>query len=121
MPHITVDYSDALDATFDRRGFALALHALTAKIIDTRVEACMTRFRRVEETVIADGDPQSVVLHIEFAILAGRTPEAKAELSEATVALAHEYTAAATASGLAVRISADIKDLTPAYRKHIGS
>ncbi|TKA10181.1 5-carboxymethyl-2-hydroxymuconate Delta-isomerase [Actinacidiphila oryziradicis] len=119
MPQITVDYSDALDEVFDRRGFALALHPLTAKIIGTTVEACKTRFRRVEEIVIADGEPQHAVLHTEFGILAGRTPEVKAELSEAVVALAREHTVAA-APGLTVHISVDVTDLSPAYRKHVG-
>jgi 5-carboxymethyl-2-hydroxymuconate isomerase len=120
MPQITVDYSDALDAFFDCRGFALALHPLTADIIGTTVEACKTRFRRAEETVIADGEPGHALLHIEFAILAGRTPEAKAELSEAVVALGRELTAAGAASGLTVHVSVDVTDLTPAYRKHVG-
>jgi hypothetical protein len=44
----------------------------------------------------------------------------KAELSEAVVALAREHTVAA-APGLTVHISVDVTDLTPAYRKHVGS
>ena len=116
MPHITVDYSDALTGAFDRQGFALALHPLVAKIATTTVEACKTRFRRVDEAVIADGSPGQALIHIEMALLAGRTPETKAELTAAVLDLARRHTAAP--AGLAVSTSVDVSDLSPAYVRH---
>jgi 5-carboxymethyl-2-hydroxymuconate isomerase len=111
MPHITVEYTQALDGTFDRRGFARALHPLTAKIIDTRVEACKTRFWRIaeEDVYVGDGEPGHPFIHIELAVLSGRTSEVKAELSEAVLALARNHTA--DVSGLTVHISVDVTDL----------
>lgn len=117
MPHTTVDYSESLTETFDRRGFALALHPLVATVISTQTAGCRTYFRRIEEAVIADGGPEQAVIRIEVAILSGRAPEVKAELSEAVLELARKHTAAAP--GLIVQTSVEITDLDrTSYRNH---
>jgi 5-carboxymethyl-2-hydroxymuconate isomerase len=113
MPHITVDYSNTISESFDRRAFAEALNHLTAKVIDTRVDRCKTRLRRIEEAVLGDGAPGHAMIYIELAILSGRTAESKAELTEAVLALAREHTA--SVPGLTVGISAYVTDLDPAW------
>ena len=118
MPHIAVDYDHSLHATFDRRRFALALHALAAETVDgITVESCKTRFRCVEETVIADGEPGQALIHIEFAILPGRTTETKSALSRAVLDLVRRHTA--SVPGLVVHASVDVCDLGRAYTKHV--
>ncbi|WP_377271722.1 5-carboxymethyl-2-hydroxymuconate Delta-isomerase [Peterkaempfera sp. SMS 1(5)a] len=114
MPQITVDYSDQLADVLDRRAFALELHPLTAGIISTGVDRCKTRFRRVE-TVVADGAPGHAVVHVEVAILAGRTAETVKELSRAVLELLDKHTASAT--GMVVHTSVEVRDLTAAYSK----
>lgn len=122
MPHITVDYSAPLAATFDRREFGPELHAVIEKTIDTTVAGCTTRFRRVEESVIADGAGSAAhtdMVHIEVAILSGRTPEAKAELTEMVMELAKARIPALT--GRRLHISVHVTDLDrDAYLAHKG-
>lgn len=74
MPQISVDYSERLADSFDRRGFGLALNRLAVKLIDATPEACKVRFRRVEEPVVvgADSDTYALVF-VEFQIFPGRT------------------------------------------------
>ncbi|UQX04408.1 isomerase [Streptomyces sp. RerS4] len=119
MPQITVDYSTSLAEAFDRRAFAAALHRLTAEAVDTPLDTCKTRFRRIarEETYVADGAPEHAVVHVDVALLPGRTPEVKARLSEAVLELLRAHTASA---GLTVHASVDVPDLGAAYRKHVG-
>ncbi|MFJ5221167.1 5-carboxymethyl-2-hydroxymuconate Delta-isomerase [Streptomyces sp. NPDC088354] len=118
MPHITVDYSAELADAFDRRAFALALHPLIAKIVDTKAEACKTRFRRVEEAVIADGGAEHAMVYAQIAVMAGRSPQVKAELSEAVLELVAAHLA--PTPRLRVQSAVDISELDPAwYRKHI--
>jgi 5-carboxymethyl-2-hydroxymuconate isomerase len=117
MPHSTVDYSDALTEAFDRQAFALALHPLVADIATTKVDACKTRFRRVDEAVIADGSPGHALIHIELALLPGRTPETKSALTAAVLDLVRRHTAATP--GLSVATSVDVSDLGPAYVRHL--
>ncbi|TJZ54484.1 isomerase [Streptomyces piniterrae] len=119
MPHITIDYDKPLDDVLDRRRFALELHSLAAKTVDgITVESCKTRFRRVDETVIANGEHGQALIHIDFAILPGRTTEAKAALSRAVLELVRTHTA--DVPDTVVHASVDVIDLGPVYTKHVG-
>ncbi|GAA0687285.1 hypothetical protein GCM10010193_46540 [Kitasatospora atroaurantiaca] len=111
MPQIIVDHSDGLD--FDRRAFAGELHALIAKTIDAPVSDCKTRFRRIEESFIADGDPAQAMVHLQIRMLDGRSTEAKAGLSEQALALLQEHV-----TGDRLHLAVEIVDMDRAtYRK----
>ncbi|MGW4700081.1 5-carboxymethyl-2-hydroxymuconate Delta-isomerase [Streptomyces sp. NPDC004285] len=109
MPQITVDYS----APLDRRGFARALHPLVVETVDATLDACKTRFREVEELVVGDGATDDVIVHVEIALLAGRTDEAKARLADAVLDLLPAHLKATEG----VRLSVEIRDLDGSYRK----
>ncbi|KQX53245.1 MULTISPECIES: hypothetical protein [unclassified Streptomyces] len=109
MPQITVDYS----APLDRRGFALALHPLLVESVGTTLDACKTRFREVEETVVGDGGTDDALVHVEIALLYGRTDDAKARLSKAVLNLLPRHLE--TTDG--VHLSVEIRDLESSYRK----
>jgi 5-carboxymethyl-2-hydroxymuconate isomerase len=120
MPHITVEYSATLDEVFDRRGFARALHPLTAKTIDTTTDGCRTRFRRIEEADahLGAGEPERAMIHVVLAILSGRTPEVKAELTEGVTDLLREHVNPDPAR--TVQISVDVTDIDRAwYRSEV--
>ncbi|WP_369143874.1 5-carboxymethyl-2-hydroxymuconate Delta-isomerase [Streptomyces sp. R44] len=109
MPQITVDYS----APLDRRGFALALHPIVVETVDATLDACKTRFREVEELVVGDGAADDHIVHVDIALLAGRTEQAKARLSEAVLALLPAYLKAKEG----VHLSVEVHDLDGSYRK----
>ncbi|KUJ69482.1 isomerase [Streptomyces albus subsp. albus] len=109
MPHIVVDYSDTLAAAFDRRAFGLALHPLVAGLLDAPIDTCKTRFRRIEEGFIGDGSPDQAMIHIELAILSGRTPEVRRELSRAVLDLAREHFI--SPAGATVTLTVDVTHL----------
>ncbi|MER5443876.1 isomerase [Streptomyces sp. NPDC002790] len=113
MPQITVDHSADLHDRLDRVGLAGAVHQAAVDIVAARIPACKTRFREVGTTVVGDG--VGSVVHVEIALLAGRTEEAKVALAEAVlVALpAHIKEPAG------VHLSAEVRDLTPSYRSAI--
>ncbi|MFC3576502.1 5-carboxymethyl-2-hydroxymuconate Delta-isomerase [Streptomyces yaanensis] len=115
MPNITVDYSAQLEDAFDRRGFALALHTEVVEIAAARIEACKTRFRRTEDTTVgAEADGHAIV-HVGVGLLAGRTEETKARLTERTLELLRQHVK--PVDGLALHASAEVRDLDPSYRK----
>ncbi|MFI0790381.1 5-carboxymethyl-2-hydroxymuconate Delta-isomerase [Streptomyces lydicus] len=120
MPHILVEYDRALQEVLDRRRFALELHALAARTVDgITVESCKTRFRCPEEVVIAHGDAQHALIHVELAILPGRTPQTRSALGAAVLQLVRRHTA--SASGITVHASVDVRELTAAYAKHVAA
>ncbi|MFD0021501.1 5-carboxymethyl-2-hydroxymuconate Delta-isomerase [Streptomyces sp. NPDC058382] len=117
MPQIAIDYSAELDDAFDRGGFVAALHPLVAETVSTKIAACKTRFRRVEEVVVADapggGD---ALVHIDISLLAGRTPEVKARLTESVRDLLAAHVR--SAAGLTLHLSVEARDLDASYRKN---
>lgn len=115
MPQITVDYSAQLDETFDFHGFAAALHPLIAETVSTRTAACKTRFRQVAVTAVADAPDGDAIVHVEIAMLSGRTPELKARLTESVLELLAGHIR--PADGLTLHLSAETRDLDPSYRK----
>ncbi|MFE9818747.1 isomerase [Streptomyces sp. NBC_00236] len=115
MPQITVDYSAELDGSFDRSGFAGALHPLIAETVTTKIAACKTRFRRVEETVVADAPDGDALVHVDIALLPGRTPEIRAQLTESVLELLAAHIR--PAGELTLHLSAETRDLDPSYRK----
>ncbi|ROQ69444.1 5-carboxymethyl-2-hydroxymuconate isomerase [Streptomyces sp. 840.1] len=114
MPQITVDYSAELDDTFDRAGFTRALHPLVAETVTTKIAACKTRFRRVEEVVVADAPGGDALVHIDISLLAGRTPEIKARLTESVRELLAAHIG--PAAGLTLHLSVEARDLDASYR-----
>ncbi|MGW7053227.1 5-carboxymethyl-2-hydroxymuconate Delta-isomerase [Streptomyces sp. NPDC054887] len=117
MPHIVVDHDSTVEAALDRRKFALELHALAAETVaGITVASCKTRFRRVDEVVVADGDDGQALIHVDLAILPGRTTEAKAALSAAVLDLVRRHTASVPG---VVHASVDVSDLSAAYAKHV--
>ncbi|MEU6367258.1 isomerase [Streptomyces sp. NPDC046931] len=115
MPQITVDYSAPLADSFDRHGFASALHAQVVEIAAARIEACKTQFRRTEDTVVGADPEGHAVVHVTVGLLAGRTDETKARLTEATLELLRRY--AKPAGPLVLHASAEVRDLDASYRK----
>ncbi|MBB4945349.1 5-carboxymethyl-2-hydroxymuconate isomerase [Kitasatospora gansuensis] len=100
MPQILVDYSAELD--FDREGFAKELHPVIAEVIDTEVAACKSVFRPAGEYVLGDGASGEVFVLVEIKILAGRSPEQRAELTRRTLALLERYVTVPLAYGVEV-------------------
>jgi 5-carboxymethyl-2-hydroxymuconate isomerase len=119
MPHITVDHSASLTASFDRPGFARALHPLLTEVAGAAVGDCKTRFRSVDETFVGAGDPGHAVIHIEVALKRGRTEEVKAEVAQAVLALLRKHVG--TGPDVTAHASVEVRDLEDAYRKHVGA
>ncbi|BAJ27278.1 MULTISPECIES: hypothetical protein [Kitasatospora] len=91
MPLITVDYTDRLAGTFDRRGFGLALNRLAVKLLDAKPAGCKTRFRRTEEAVVGADTETFALVAVKVEIFPGRSAEAKAALGEAVLAALPGY------------------------------
>ena len=116
MPNITVERSPALDHV-DWNGFALALHPVIVETAAARIEACKTRVLRTEDEVVgADADRHAIV-NVSLALLAGRSDETKAKLTEAVLELLRKYVE--PVDGLTLHMSAEVRDLDPSYRKFV--
>ncbi|MFE7959454.1 5-carboxymethyl-2-hydroxymuconate Delta-isomerase [Streptomyces sp. NPDC057413] len=116
MPQITVDYSGRLADAFDRPGFARALHEATVEIAAAKPPACKTQFRPTEDTVVGPDTEGHAIVHVTIGLLAGRTEETKARLTETVLELLRRHVK--PAEGLALHASAEVRDLDASYRKY---
>jgi 5-carboxymethyl-2-hydroxymuconate isomerase len=117
MPQITVDYSRTIAPAFDRDAFARALHEATVEIAAAKPEACKTQFRPGEFTAYGYEDPAEQrhgIVHVTLGLLAGRTEETKAKLTEAVLELLRKHI---VDEGIVLHASAEVRDLDPSYRK----
>ncbi|MFB7504531.1 5-carboxymethyl-2-hydroxymuconate Delta-isomerase [Streptomyces broussonetiae] len=117
MPQITIDYSHLVADAFDRAGFARELHEATVAIAAAKPEACKTQFRPSAYTVFGYEDPGAgghAIVHVTIGLLAGRSDETKAKLTEATLELLRKHVADA---GVTLHASAEVQDLDASYRK----
>ena len=117
MPHLIVEYTDNLESFAD----AQVLDACNAAIIasgQVQVESDLkSRTIRTSQFVIGN-DPTASrgFVHAELRLLAGRTPEAKRDLSDRIAAVLRELTP--QPEGMLVQLSVDIVDMDKgAYHK----
>ena len=109
MPQITVEYSAELAHAFDRRGFALALHAPAADLLEGPLDDFKTRFYVSGECVIGGDSGNNAMIHVECALLSGRTPETKQELGRLALEAAGRHLA--PVPGLTVQVTVEVRDL----------
>ncbi|WP_406094550.1 5-carboxymethyl-2-hydroxymuconate Delta-isomerase [Kitasatospora purpeofusca] len=116
MPQISVDYSPSLAGSFDRRELGVAINRLAVETIDAKPEGCKTVFRQTDpEVVVGFGERAEAQLFVQFQIFPGRTPEAKAALTEAVLALLAERVR--PAPGERLQLAVDVRDIDRgAYR-----
>jgi len=109
MPHLTLEYSDNLDA-FDIQALFARLHqelvatgAINLKGIKSRA-ICHTQYR------IAGGDPAYAFVHIGLLIREGRSREIQQEAAERLMAVLKKTFGRRMESGY-LSLSVDIKEL----------
>ncbi|MQY05201.1 5-carboxymethyl-2-hydroxymuconate Delta-isomerase [Actinomadura macrotermitis] len=118
MPQITVEYSAPLAEAFDRRPFALALHARSAELIGSALDAHKTRFVPLDQVVIGDGDPAHAMIHVDLAIMAGRDAATRDRLAGDVLDLVRAHLKDGT--GYTVQTTVEIRELAPElYFKHV--
>ena len=117
MPHTTVEYSGTLAEALDRPAFGKALHEALVTVAGGRADGCKTRFVRHDDLWIGDGSPERAMVHVEIALLSGRTAETKLALTTAVLAALREHLA--PTPRFEVQLSVDLSDLDrEAYVRH---
>jgi 5-carboxymethyl-2-hydroxymuconate isomerase len=116
MPQITVEHSPYLDHV-DWEEVALALHPVVVETAAAKLEACKTRVLRTEDEAVGGEIRNHAIVHVTLALLAGRSEETKAKLTEAVVELLRKHVG--PAEGLTVHLSAEVRDLDASYTKAV--
>ncbi|MEV7887605.1 5-carboxymethyl-2-hydroxymuconate Delta-isomerase [Streptomyces sp. NPDC002817] len=116
MPQITVERSPYFDHV-DWEEFALALHPVVVETAAAKLEACKTRVLRTEDEAVGGEKQNHAIVNVSIALLAGRSDETKAKLTEAVVDLLRKHVG--PEDGVTVHLSAEVRDLDASYTKAV--
>ncbi|MET9731601.1 isomerase [Streptomyces sp. NPDC006458] len=118
MPQITVDYSNPVEDAFDIDGFTRALHEAVVTVAAAKPDSCKTLIRYDCLSAYGYDDPEDAghaLVHVTIGLLAGRSEETKARLTEATLELLGRYIE--PEDGITLHASAEVRELDASYRK----
>ncbi|AYC41810.1 MULTISPECIES: 5-carboxymethyl-2-hydroxymuconate Delta-isomerase [Streptomyces] len=116
MPQITIERSPYLDHV-DWEEVALALHPVVVQTAAAKLEACKTRVLRSEDEAVGGEKDNQAIVNVTLALLAGRSEETKAKLTEAVLEVLRKHVG--PADGLTVHLSAEVRDLDASYAKAV--
>ena len=109
MPHLTVEYSANLPH-YPEAETLTALNATLCAHPEVQDEADLkTRFIVADSFEIGTAPAQRGFVHAQLRVLAGRTPQAKKELSDAIAAVLRERTP--RPPGMAIFLSVEVVDM----------
>ncbi len=109
MPHLTIEYSSNLPL-YPEAETLTALNAAVCGSPEVQDEADLkTRFVIADSFEIGTAPAQRAFVHAQLRLLAGRTPEAKKDLSERIAAVLRERTP--RPQGVLVQLSVEVVDM----------
>ena len=116
MPHLTVEYSHNL-SNFPQAQVLSELNAAVTSSPEIADEADLkSRVRQVQQFAVGTAPDQRAFVHAQLRLLAGRSPEAKADLTERIAAVLRRFTP--RPEGVLVQLSVEIVDMDrPSYVK----
>ena len=118
MPQIRIEYSSNIAEAFDARAFALRIHGILPRLVETELRSCKTRLVELDRTVIGDGGADQAMIHVDLRILSGRTDEQKKGLGEAAMELLTD--AVRKPEGLKLQLTLEVRELDRAnYHKRL--
>jgi 5-carboxymethyl-2-hydroxymuconate isomerase len=82
MPQITLQYTDNVQQREAFSELFAQIHLIVSEVGGIRVGNCKSRAIRLEDYFVAAGDAQRGFVHLDLAILEGRTVEVKRELGQ---------------------------------------
>ncbi|MGW3206108.1 5-carboxymethyl-2-hydroxymuconate Delta-isomerase [Streptomyces sp. NPDC001135] len=115
MPHLTIDYSSHLAATFDPRALVKELHPLVVEESGTS-GVCKTLVRPVVTYVGDTTSQETAFVHVEIGLMPGRPEAQKAHLSESVLALLAKHLPTAGGAEEQTVVSVEVRDLVGSYR-----
>lgn len=116
MPHLTLEYSANLSDALDPPALLAGINAELAASGHFAEPDIKSRAIRLDDYLIGLHNNGRGFVHVRLAILSGRTPEVKKELSAAVLAALQAGVPAV--NGVAIQLSAEIADLDrPSYAK----
>ena len=113
MPQISLEYTGNIEQTIEFDPIFSKVHEILAQVADIRVDNCKSRARRLDHYYVGAGKPNQAFVHLEAAILEGRTPELKKELGSRILEHLQKHFSPSFAA-LDLQITVEIRDIARA-------
>lgn len=81
MPHFKIECSNNIAESLDARSLFSRLHPLLAELGPFQIADMKSRLMRHNDFFVSDGTPSKAFVHLELAILSGRDPQLKKNVS----------------------------------------
>lgn len=117
MPHLNLEYSSNIRQNVDFQVVFRDLHRVLNEVGQVTLNNCKSRAGKLDTFYIGDGDEEHALVHLEIALLAGRSSQLKSAISSAALeVLRKHYQETLDFRGL--QISVEIRDIErETYRK----
>lgn len=110
MPHLTLQYTDNIQRKPDFAPLFSRLHDVLSEVGGIQIGNCKSRAIRLEDYFVARGGPEHAFIHLDIAVLAGRSVDLKQEIGRFCLeALNHQL--APSFDGLELQITVEIRDM----------
>lgn len=91
MPHLTLEYTDNINAQINFEQLFYKLHTLLHELANAEIGSCKSRAIKLRNYFIGDGSERQAFVHLDISLLAGRSQQAKQELGKSASALLAHY------------------------------
>jgi 5-carboxymethyl-2-hydroxymuconate isomerase len=113
MPHLTLEFTENLRDTPPTPELMLSLHRVLGEVAGIKIENCKSRWRLVEDWVVAGGAPEGAFVHLALRFLEGRTETVIAAVGNATLEVLKRHFSPAP-EGIDLQITVEVEEIRKA-------
>lgn len=110
MPHLNLEYSANVEQSIDYSALFAAVHRVLNEVGGVNLNNCKSRARKLDVFYLGDGSEKHALVHLEIALLEGRTPEVKSAVTAAVLELLRECYQPSLQT-LDLQISVEMRDI----------
>lgn len=114
MPHLILTQSKNI--THNSAIFFKKAHQLLSEMLPTELSTCKSRLILADNYLISDGEIQDGLVHLEIAVLVGRSEELLKNISKQLYQLLNNHLIAENVL-IKVQLSVEIRNLSESYFK----
>jgi len=113
MPHLTLEYTANLEERAPDTNLLLSLHRLLEAVAGIKIKNCKSRWWRVENWVVGDGEGESAFVHLDLRFLEGRRMEVQQAIGAGAVGILRAHFSPPP-DGLDLQITVEVQEIRKA-------
>jgi 5-carboxymethyl-2-hydroxymuconate isomerase len=111
MPQITLQYTDNINQNLDFDELFLEVHTTVSEIAGIAIANCKSRTMKLERYYVARGEAKHAFVHLDIAVLEGRSVELKQEMGSKILDILTKYYAPSI-DAVDLQLTVEIRDIS---------